>query len=156
MFFTPNGQKYNMADMILKMEEFIISAKSKDWNVKMIIGCDSQNRGDHWLFAVAVALHSIGHGGTFFIHRKKVHQKLHLSDRLFQEAALSLEIAEQIKGNKIVDLVDGIEIHADVGHNGKSSKYANAIKAMIEAYGYIGQIKPDAPIATHLADHYVR
>ena len=157
MFFTANGQTLEFDEMMKLLEDFIIQEKINDQEIKLIIGCDSQTTGkDSFLFAVAVAVHSVGHGGRFFIHRKRMSGVFHMSDRLFQEATLSLEIAERMKGNAVVDMVDSIEIHADVGHNGKSSKYANAIKAMIEGYGYIGFIKPEAAVATHIADHYVR
>ena len=157
MFFTADGKTLQFEEMLKLLEDFIVAEKIMNRELKLIIGCDSQTTGkDSFLFAVAVAIHSVGHGGRFFIHRKRLNGFFHMSDRLFQEATLSLEIAERMKGNSFIDMVDSIEIHADVGHNGKSSQYANAIKAMIEGYGYEGRIKPEAAVATHIADHYVR
>ena len=157
MFFTANGKTLEFDGMMEELGAFITQEKDLNREVKLIIGCDSQTTGNNsFIFAVAVAVHSVGYGGRFFIHRQKVKGLYHMSERLFKEATLSLEIAERMKGNPYVDMLDGIEIHADVGHNGKSSEYANAIKSMIEGYGYAGFIKPDAAVATHIADHYVR
>ena len=157
MFFTANGTSYEFDEMMQAINDFIVEEKINNQEVRLIIGCDSQTTGKNsFIFAVAVAVHSVGKGGRFFIHRERVKGYMHMSDRLFKEATLSLEIAERMKGNSFIDMLDGIEIHADVGHNGKSSQYANAIKAMIEGYGYTGCIKPEAAVATHIADHYVR
>lgn len=108
------------------------------------------------MFATAIAIHSVGKGGNFFIKRERVPGNMHMSQRLFKEVEISLNIAQKLYDNPFIDMLDAIEVHADVGHGGKSGRYAEAIKAMIEGYGFIGKIKPEAPVATHIADNFVR
>ncbi len=156
MFFNASGS-YTFEEMIEKIEEFIIQEKAQNREVKFIIGTDSQRVDKNkFTFAIAVAVHSVGHGGTFFIRRIRKNKFYHLSERLFEEANMSLDVAQKLRGNDFLDMVDGIEVHADVGVNGKSARYANAIKAMIESYGFEGHIKPRAAIAAHIADRYTK
>jgi len=157
MFFNGAGQ-YSFEEMLKEVENFIYEEKIEKGNeVQLIIGTDSQSIGKRkFLFATAVAVHSVGHGGTFFIKRQRKSGYFHLSERLFEEVSLSLEIAQKIKGNDFIDILDGIQVHADVGYGGKSGRYASAIKAMIDGFGFIGKIKPESPVATHIADNFVR
>ena len=155
MFVSGSKKIYTYEEMVKEMKSFIARESKLGKNIELIIGSDSQGVGkDKWVFATAIVLYCVGNGGVFFVERERKESKFHLSERLFMEVGRSIELAEKLKDDGIVKFVDSIGIHADAGANGKSSKYMNALKAMIDAYGYISAVKPEAVVASTVADRY--
>lgn len=161
MYLTGSGNRHTKDEMIGILKTRIESEKKKGLKVKIIIGGDSQSfSGDNGTFehafAIAVALHIVGNGGIFFIRKFRKNHHMHLSEQLFTEVSESIKEANQLKETGLLDMVDSVEIHCDAGTNGESRNYASAIKGMIEAFGFKGYIKPEATIASTVADKYTK
>lgn len=123
----------------------------------IIIGSDSQKTktGDYD-FVVALAIHRIGSGGVYFWKRELVKKKMGLKERMYTEAILSLTSAEDLselfRDNGISKY--DVEIHVDIGQNGKTKDLITEICGMVRASGYLVKIKPDSFGASNVADRH--
>jgi len=106
------------------------------------------------VFVQVIALINSGNGGIFFVKRTREDRKYSLAEKLYKEAAMSIEIAEQLIDNGID--IEKIEIHLDLSENGKSSKFINGIVGMCSAYGFESKIKDEAWASSGIADRYSR
>ena len=161
MYITGSGKRHTKDEMIDILRTRIVSEKKKGHKLKIIIGGDSQSfAGENGIyehaFAIAVALHMVGNGGIFFIRKFRKKNHMHISEQLFTEVSESINEANQLKDTGLLNMVDSVEIHCDAGNNGESRNYASAIKGMIEAFGFKGYIKPEATIASTVADKYTK
>jgi hypothetical protein len=161
MYISGSGKTYSQQEMMEILKSRIIAEKEKGNRLKIIIGGDSHpfidiDKRQEYVFAIAIALHIVGSGGIFFIRKFRTKMIHHLSEQLFMEATESLADAYGLKDAGILDMVHSVEIHCDAGNNGASKDYAAAIKGMVESFGFRGYIKPDAAIASTLADKFTK
>jgi len=121
----------------------------------LAIGCDSQKakRRRH-VFVQVIALINEGHGGIFFVKRMREDKKYSLAEKLYKEAAMSIEVAEELIANGID--IDKLEIHLDLSEGGKSGKFIKGIVGMCGAYGFESKIKDEAWASSGIADRYSR
>ncbi|GMA63984.1 ribonuclease H-like YkuK family protein [Alicyclobacillus fastidiosus] len=137
---------------------------------RLIIGTDSQLKGNGSTatFATAIILHKTGHGARYFV-RKFVHEHLYsLRQRMFTEAALSIQTSGQLMEHLKVGTHDStypvaqgspdwpIEVHLDIGERGETKQWIREIVAWIEANGYEARIKPNSYGASTVADRYTK
>jgi len=124
---------------------------------KLIIGTDSQI-GESTCFVTAVIIHRIGKGGRYYYTRD--HQRLQrsLRQRIYYETARSLELAGRLAAklaeNGHADL--NVEIHCDVGKNGRTRDLIREIVGMVTGSGFDARIKPDSFGASKVADKYTK
>jgi uncharacterized protein len=104
----------------------------------------------------AIVVHRQGMGGIYFWERRVSKKHYVLRTRMYEEAAMSLEMAETV-----LELFrhDGItkydvEIHVDIGKVGETRKMIQEITGMIRGSGYAVRIKPDSYAASKVADRY--
>jgi predicted RNase H-related nuclease YkuK (DUF458 family) len=111
--------------------------------------------GGQWVFATVIAAYYPGRGGRFLYlrdHAQKSDFK-HLQQRLAEEALRSLAIASEIREEFGRDP----EVHLDLSTSKhKSSKYVKELTAMVGAYGFKCQVKPDSWVSSTLADKSAR
>jgi len=145
---------------IIELDEIfkILEKASKTKDHKIIIGSDSVKSSGCFMFVKAICiLDSDFYDRRYFYLRKKIIDDSYrdISKRLIKETTDSIELAFKIQ-NKISDV--NIEIHADVNHNllYKSSKYKHAITGYISGCGFDFKIKPNAFVASGLADLHTR
>lgn len=123
----------------------------------LIIGTDSLLYADHKAeFVSAIVVHRKRSGGIYFWtkhHETNMHS---LRQRIFQEALMSLRLAEQVIAKlKEMDTVDfKLSIHVDVGPNGETKKMMNEIVGMIKGSGFDVKTKPDSYGASSVADRH--
>lgn len=137
---------------------FILKKASKTKNHKIIVGSDSVKLGHEFIFTKAICiLNSSYYDRRYFYLRTKIKDEtyLNLSKRLLLETTYSIDLALIIKEK--IDNVN-IEIHADVNGNSKykSSKYKNMITGYISGCGFEFKIKPEAFVASGIADCHTR
>lgn len=132
-------------------------AEKSDSQYRMIIGTDSQPHNGRGVdFVTAFVVHRIGNGGIFF-WKRVVKKKIYvLKTRMYEEALISLEEAEAFVGLFKNDGIGkyNLEIHVDIGKNGKTREMIAEIVGMIRGSGYTVKIKPDSFAATKVADKY--
>lgn len=140
-----------LADIIGFMLEAI------EYKYKIIIGTDSHTKDDTCL-VTAVVVHRLGKGARYYYNKKKHRRIKSLKQRIFYEAALSLETAGRLtstlaeKGYEDLD----IEIHLDVGSKGKTKETIKELVGMITGSGFGAKIKPDSCGASKVADKHTK
>ena len=153
-----NSPTYGKLDIIgLKKRIASYMSEIKEAKYRIIVGCDSQKiKSGSYDFVVAIAIHRVGLGGIYFWKREILNKKITLKERMYQEALLSLQSAENIfsllRENGISKY--DIEIHIDIGRNGETREMINEIVSMVRGNGYEVKIKPDAFGASKVADRY--
>jgi len=153
------------AEMV--MEEMIAYMKEKPEKFyDIIVGCDSPS-GEEPHFPVAVVILRVGEGGRFFLRKINYPQTLkkqfsNWKLRVLQEVLLSCELALFLRENfekKVKNLTDPPNyqfryIHADIGENGQTKDMIKEVIGLIRGNGFEPKIKPEAYVASTVADRY--
>jgi len=135
----------------------------KDWvaacasyGQEVHVGTDSQVEDKYVEFVTVVVIHTPGKGGRVAFKRDHIHKDkmVSLRQRLLKEVWLSvecgLELSPAIPGNLTVH----IDANPVVKH--ESSKYIQELVGLVVGQGFKHKVKPEAWVATHVADHAVR
>lgn len=134
-----------------------VLATCKEYNSRMCLGTDSQVNGQTVTFATAICFPGDGHGGKFFIHRRKLPRSMfkELRTRLEQEVTFSLETATALMEIGIDDFEIHIDVSPSMTRHG-SARSAEMLRKYVQAYGIEYKIKPEAWASGSVADRYVR
>ena len=142
-------------EMVIDILDYVTSGP--DYSYKIIIGTDSHVR-DETHFVTALVVHRVGKGARYF-YRRKLYEKINsLRQKIFFEAAFSLEMASKLTqslaehGHTELNL----EIHLDIGRNGETRGMIREIVGMIVGSGFDAKIKPDSCAASNVADKYTK
>lgn len=161
---TLNGAK--IESVYDKLEETFKYAYDNNYDCVVYIGCDSQNIGTKTSFVQVVAVHIIrdsgrGDGGRVFYVRHVEKRYESRRNRLLREAELSIKLAQKI--NPVCEKWGiNFEVHADVnsdpGINNENKSYEvhDAYLGWVRGMGYKCKSKPDAWVASIVADRHVR
>jgi predicted RNase H-related nuclease YkuK (DUF458 family) len=128
-----------------------------DDTYKMIVGTDSQERRDVY-YVTAVVILREGKGGRFYYTKERQKGKISMKQRIFLETARSLEVASRLAGKFMaVGKTDfNIEIHLDVGQQGKTKEIIREVVGMVTGSGFDARIKPDSYGASKVADKFTK
>lgn len=124
-------------------------------NVRLYIGCDSQNKSEWTSYATTVVLH-IGTTGCHVLYqRERVRPRINdFWTRLWKEVERSVEVALYLQENGVE--VDNIDLDLNDDPNMRSNKLVAAAKGYVESLGIKARIKPELLPAIHAADHIVK
>jgi predicted RNase H-related nuclease YkuK (DUF458 family) len=155
MFHSPTFGELDLPNIREKILQFL--AKDPERKYQLVVGTDSQPRnGEGVDFVTAIVVHRIGVGGIYFW--KRVVNKKHyvLRQRMYEEAAMSLEMAETVLALLHKDGITkyDVEIHVDIGQYGDTRDMIQEIVGMIRGSGYTVKTKPDSYAASKVADRY--
>ncbi|HHY41034.1 MAG TPA: hypothetical protein GX502_07255 [Syntrophaceticus sp.] len=154
-FTSPTKGAMNWEEVVNDLLAYI--AEEPELSYKIIIGTDSQVREETY-FVTAVVVHRVGKGARYYYSRKMYENIKSLRQRIFMEAAASLETASRLtqdlaaKGHTELDL----EIHLDIGRNGETKEMIRDIVGMITGSGFDAKIKPYSCGASTVADKYTK
>ena len=160
------GQFYNPTRGNLKIDQvaeeilgYMGNKPEKFYDI--IVGCDSSS-GEEPHFPVAVVILRKGEGGRFFL--KKIGYKnrkfYNWKTRILEEVLLSCELALFLRENVENKLkVSSFNyqfryIHADIGENGQTKDMIKEVTGLIRGNGFEPKIKPEAYVASTVADRY--
>ncbi len=163
-FYNPTRGNLRMEQVIDEIIGYIQEYPDNLYDV--IVGCDSSSEETPH-FPVAVAVLRVGEGGRFFLKKVKYPSSFNKRfanwrNRILQEVLLSCELAlflrEELK-KRIEDLDEKLDyqfkyIHADIGVKGKTKDMIKELVGLIRGNGFEPKIKPEACIASILADRY--
>ena len=155
VFTSPTYGRLSWEQALAKMVWFMGTDTSASYEV--IIGTDSEAQNGSADYVSALIVHKKGRGGIYFWSRQKVEKLFSMKQRIWQEALISLALAEKI----VVDFSSlgltelNLEIHVDVGPNGPTREMISEIVGMIRANGFKVATKPAAWGASHVADRHV-
>lgn len=155
MFTSPTKGKLDFDHLFEDVLEYInTDIKS---NYKLIVGTDSQLR-EEVCFVTAVIILREGKGGRFYYYKERDQTKYGLRQRILYETSKSLNIAaklaEKFTAEGLSDL--NIEIHLDVGEQGKTKDIIREVVGMVNGSGFDARIKPDSYGASKVADKYTK
>lgn len=124
---------------------------------EIIIGTDSEAQNGTCDFVSAVIVHKKGKGGVYFWGRQKIENLHSIKQRIWQEALISLAVAERVvRDFTSIGLLDlNLEIHVDIGPNGPTREMIADIVGMIRANGFKVATKPASWGASTVADRHV-
>lgn len=155
MYNSPTYGQLDISALKKRISSYL--TEEKDAKYRIIVGSDSQRtKNNSHDFIVAIVIHHIGAGGIYFWERSIIDKKMTLKERMYQEALLSIQSAENIfelmRENGISKY--NIEIHVDIGRNGETREMITEIVGMVRSNGYEVKIKPDSFGASKVADRH--
>jgi len=155
MFHSPTWGQLELPQVREKILSFL--AFNPESTYQLVVGTDSQpHNGAGVDFVTAIVVHRIGHGGIYFWTRI-VNKKIYvLRQRMYEEATLSLEMAETVLALLHKDGISkyDVEIHVDIGKYGETREMITEIVGMIRGSGYTVKTKPESYAASKVADKY--
>ncbi|MGE5529167.1 MAG: ribonuclease H-like YkuK family protein [Patescibacteria group bacterium] len=154
-YISPTKGKLSFDEVFADITRYV--EDQPEDNYRLIVGTDSQIREDV-CFVTAIIIHREGKGARFFYSRSRDRVRYSLKQRIFHEAARSLgvasQLAEKLAKNGLADL--NIEIHLDVGEQGKTKELIREVVGMITGSGFGARIKPESYGATTVADKFTK
>ena len=158
-FYNPTRGNLKINQVADEILSYIGGKPEKFYDI--IVGCDSSS-GDEPHFPVAVVVLRKGEGGRFFL--KKIRYKnrkfYNWKTRILEEVLLSCELALFLRENVESRLKASSfnyqfrYIHADVGENGQTKDMIKEVTGLIRGNGFEPKIKPEAYVASTVADRY--
>lgn len=154
-FISPTKGRLDLDQVFADLMAYVHESPESDY--RLIVGTDSQAGADT-CFVTAVVIHRVGRGARYYYCREHERTIRGLKQRIFYEASKSLDLASQLahrlSENGHADL--NIEIHLDVGENGRTKELIRDIVGMITGTGFEARIKPHSYGASKVADKYTR
>ncbi|MEX1061852.1 MAG: ribonuclease H-like YkuK family protein [Patescibacteria group bacterium] len=153
---SPTHGWLQLPDILGKITEFVSSQPDRQY--KIIIGTDSQSHnGSGTDFVTALVVHRVGGGGIYFWKSYTKKRPYQLKERMYEEALTSIEFANSFitvlkDAPRLLEI--GLEIHVDVGENGRTRDIINEIVSMVRGNGYEVKTKPDSFGASNVADRH--
>jgi predicted RNase H-related nuclease YkuK (DUF458 family) len=133
------------------VKEYLEQHQGED--IKIYLGCDSQNRTNITTYATTVVFH-IGDSGCHVIYKKEqVPVILDMWTRLWGEAERSVSAAIYLREHGIE--INTIDLDYNDDPNKKSNKLVSAAVGYVESMGFKARIKPDLLPAVCAADDIV-
>ncbi len=127
-----------------------------DDHYELLIGTDSSSTHAHIDLVSAIVLHKVGHGGRYFWTRRRERRTPSLRHQIWREAWLSFELAQyvirRLEGASLLQF--NLEIHVDIGENGRTKALIDEVVGMIIGNGLAVRIKPHAYAASAVADKH--
>ena len=134
------------------VKEYVDSV-GKD-NVKIYIGCDSQNKADVTIYATTVVLH-VGTTGCHVLYKRETLPRVYdFWTRLWGEVERSVEVATHLQ--ECGTIVDNIDLDLNSDPAKRSNRLVQAAKGYVESLGIKARIKPNMLPAIHAADNIVK
>jgi len=153
-FHSPTLGELSLSAVIERIRGYM--EDKPDYKYRLIIGTDSAGKNHATVDLVtALVLHRIGGGAIYFW--KKVAEPVHsLRERIYREAAISLEFAQTLLGIlKDEEFLEyDFEIHVDVGAEGETRDMIAELVGMIKGSGFSVKTKPDSFAASSAADRH--
>lgn len=153
IFISPTNGKMTKAeiyDFILKKIQENQITKEHDYSI--IVGTDSQNSYKIKMVLV-ICLIDKGHGGRYFYHIDWMKKIKDINTKIYTETEKSLEIAREL--NEFLhdnDVRAEVEVHVDIGRNGKTKELIQGILGWVTSEGFTAKIKDESWVASTIAD----
>lgn len=158
-FYNPTVGTTSLEGVVLEVAKFV--NEDPECFYRLVIGSDSQTKGFNGTseidFVTAIVIHREGSGARYFWNKEKVHKAPVLRDKIYTETLRSLDTA-QVLVPQLRETLSGIkydlEIHIDVGPNGKTRDMIKEVVGMVAGSGFVAKTKPDSWGASKVADKH--
>lgn len=154
-FFNILGNTLGLENVVEGICDFVKIKPERKY--KIIVGTDSAAKSEV-SFVTAVTVWRIGNGGIHFWTRSEKTACHDLRDRIYRETIHSITLAQELRGRLKEKLGDEFfwddQIHIDVGENGPTKDFIDAVVGMVRGYGFEAVIKPASFGASSVADRH--
>lgn len=166
-FYNPSRGNLSFEKVIKEMTNWMKERPGGFYDI--IVGCDSSS-GQEPHFPVAMVILRKGEGGRFFLKKVKYRNKKFFNwhQRVLEEVLLSCDLAlalrERLEGEieKVSQSLDRGKkldyqfryIHADIGAEGATKDMIKEVTGLIRGNGFEPKIKPEAYVASIVADRF--
>jgi len=153
-FHNPSIGEMTFDDVISTIVSEMVGGSQEQF--ALLIGTDSSTYINHIDLVSAIVLHKIGRGGRYFWTRTRERRSPSLRHQIWREAWLSFELAQHaIRSLESKSLLQfNLEIHVDIGENGRTKELIDEVVGMIIGNGLAVRIKPHAYAASAVADKH--
>jgi len=153
-FFNPHDGEMTFDEVISTIVRQM-KGQPKD-RFEVLIGTDSSTTPNHLDLVSAIVLHNVGRGGRYFWTRRRERKSPSLRQQIWREAWLSFELAQHVieRLASVSFLEFNLEIHVDIGENGRTKELIDEVVGMILGNGLAVRIKPHAYAASAVADKH--
>ena len=153
-FHSPTLGEMALSSVIERIRGYM--EEMPHYKYRLIIGTDSAGKNHTGVdFVTALVVHRIGAGGIYF-WKKKFFEVHSLRERIYKEATLSLEFAQELL--KILHSEEFLnydfEIHVDIGTEGETRDMIAEVVGMIRGSGFNVKTKPESYGASSVADRH--
>ena len=166
-FFSPTKGLRDFPTVIEDIFEEVQHAAGRPLCIS--VGTDSEEFGETVKFVTIIHLWRVGRGARAY--RTEMQETLSLAgrhgsarfrERIWREVLLTATLAQELRSalreRLGASFLEGIEVHADVGHDGGSSVMIREVIGMFKGYGFpdeVIKLKPEAYAASAVADRYI-
>lgn len=160
-FYNPSRGNLSFKGMVKEIMAWISEKPEQFYDI--VVGCDSGS-GEIPSFPVAVVVLRKGQGGRFFLRKigYKNRKFYNWKSRVLEEVVLSCELAlslrealqKEMTGLNFRPCYQFRYIHADVGEAGATKDMIREVIGIIRGNGFEPKIKPEAYVASTVADRY--
>ena len=147
-------RKFN-GETIPSVDDYVKDYVNTHENMEILVGTDSQNRGDNTIYSTVIALYEPGHGAHCIFRRWREPRERIRATRLMNEVWASIATAEELV-KKGVRKPKYIDIDINPNPRFKSNEVFTSAKGMIEGMGYEVRFKTFGPLVTTMADYVVK
>ena len=134
--------------------DYVRNYLSQYQDVEVMVGTDSQNRGDITTYCTIIAMYRPGKGGHCIYRKWKTKKVTVRSVRLLSEVWASVEVANLLRDSGVV--IKYIDIDINPNPKFKSYEVYSSAKGMIGGLGYECRCKTFIPLVTSMADWVVK
>lgn len=155
-FYSPSKGRMNFREVI---EDIVFSMNEyPNERYELVVGTDSHScpgmgKAD---FVSAIIIHKIGKGGRYFWTRTQEDDIHNLQQKIYKEATSSFQLARRLMEElEFYSLLEyNLEIHVDIGENGRTKQMIDEVVGMIVGSGFAVKTKPEAYGASSVADKH--
>lgn len=158
-YYSPSKGSLTLGKVIGEISNFIADDPSCFYSV--VIGSDSQTKHvggkPQCDFVTAIVVYRQGCGARYFWKKEKITRLMVLREKIYNETTRSLETAHElvpILRQQIPSSKYDLEIHIDVGPQGKTRDMIKEVVGMVNGYGYVAKTKPESWGASSVADKH--
>ena len=141
------GKGFELAEYVKEYLE-----KNKNYDIKLYLGCDSQNRSET-TYATTIVFHVADSGCHVIYKKEKLPVIRDMWTRLWGEVERSVEVALYLRNNGIEVSTIDLDYNIDPMHG--SNKLVSAGVGYVESLGFKARVKPDLLPAVYAADDIV-
>lgn len=136
---------------VIDLIPYIKDELTKSNDIRIYVGTDSQNIGDHTVYATVIVLHYGNNGGHVLYNKQSIPRVRDTFSRLWNEVELSLSTAEMMVAGGLpkADYID-LDLNPDPMY--RSNSVLRSALGYVESLGYKARIKPNAAAASTCAD----
>lgn len=138
-----------------ELSEYVLNIleHNKDVDVKIYLGCDSQNKAIKTIYAVTIVFHIADTGCHVIYKKEEIPVVRDMWTRLWKETELSCEVALYLRNHGIE--VSTIDLDYNTDPTKKSNKLVSAAVGYVESLGFKARCKPDLLPGAYAADNIV-